>query len=74
MSISISSSTSGLLSRVTSTHHGPASRQGHILAPINSLYVCMSVCIVAKSQVSDFNGSRLCIVGVISPSSQAEQL
>ena len=70
MSISISSSTYGLLSRVTSTHHGPASRQGHILAPINSL----SVCIVAKSQVSDFNGSRLCIVGVISPSSQAEQL
>ena len=70
MSISISSSTSGLLSRVISTHHGPASRQGHILAPIHSL----SVCIVAKSQVSDFNGSRLCIVGVISPSSQAEQL
>ena len=48
-------------------HHCPASRQGHILAPINSL----SVCTVAKSQVSDLNGSRLCIVGVISPSSQA---
>ena len=29
---------------------------------------------VAKSQVSDLNGSRLCIVGVISPSSQDEQL
>ena len=28
--------------------------------------VCLYVCIVAKSQVSDFNGSRLGIVGVIS--------
>ena len=48
-------------------HNSPASRQD---TDIHAF--CIST--VEMSQVSNLNGSRLCIVGVTSPSSQAEQL
>ena len=54
-----------------STHNSPASRQEHFLTCTHSLYVQYRW---VRSRTSTGVDARVCIVGVTSPSSQADQL
>ena len=54
-----------------SKHNSPARRQGHFLTSTHSLYVQYTW---VRSRTSTGVDARVCIVGVMSPSSQADQL